>query len=170
MPGHISVQQHPFQWKQSVEYSCLLFNSPYCIIMSPLRNHENYTQHTHTCLPSSSRICTVALSTGMLKLVLVPLLRSLPKNCFVPSMTLSSWIAIWTTVDSDWGGKLTGTAFACVIFMKSSAPVAKDGQAMEELQQYLTLYQDFSCVCVCVTEVGCLWSGTRLVIRDLCTY
>ena len=32
--------------------------------------------------------------------------------------------------------------------------------------QYIKI---LTCVCVCVTEVGCSWGGTRLVMRDLRT-
>ena len=62
----------------------------------------------------------------MIKSAMVPLLRSLPENNSVPSEMVLFWIATWTTVDSDWGGKLTGTAFAYVI-PKSFAAVAEKG-------------------------------------------
>ena len=90
-------------------------------------NFVNYTQSPPTCLPPS-RISTVALSTRMVKSAMVPLLRSLPKNCSVPSVVLSTWIGTRTTVESDWGGKLTGTAFALVIPVKSFAAVAEEEQ------------------------------------------
>ena len=62
----------------------------------------------------------------MVKLVVVPLLRSLPKNCSVGSKMLSFRIGTRTTVESDQGGKLTGTAFAVVIPVKSFSAVAEE--------------------------------------------
>ena len=77
-----------------------------------------------------SVITTVALSTGILKLVgALELRRNRPKNCSIPSVMASFMIGTVTVVLFDPTGKLTGTAFALVIPVKS-APSA--GNEREE--------------------------------------
>ena len=80
------------------------------------------------CIPSV--ITTVAVSTGILKFEgALELCRNRPKNCSIPSVIASLMIGTVTVVLFDPTGKLTGTAFALVIPVKS-APSA--GNEREE--------------------------------------
>ena len=76
------------------------------------------------CIPSV--ITTVALSTGILKFgSAVGLRRSRPKNRSTPSVMSSFVIGTVTVVVFDPTGKMTGTAFALVIPVKS-VPAAEN--------------------------------------------
>ena len=79
------------------------------------------------CIPSV--ITTVAVSTGILKFAgAVELRRSRPKNCSIPSVMASFMIVTVTVVLFDPTGKMTGTAFALVIPVKSAPAAANEGE------------------------------------------
>ena len=79
------------------------------------------------CIPSV--ITTVALSTGILKFVsALGLRRSRPKNRSTPSVMSSFVIGTVTVVLFDPTGKMTGTAFALVIPVKSVPAAENEGE------------------------------------------
>ena len=74
-----------------------------------------------------SIITTVAVSTGILKFAgAMELRRSRPKNCSIPSAMASFMIGTVTVVLFDPTGKMTGTAFALVIPIKSVPAAANE--------------------------------------------
>ena len=79
------------------------------------------------CIPSV--ITTVAVSTGILKFAgALELRRSRPINCSIPSVMALFMISTVTVVLFDPTGKMTGTAFALVIPVKSSPAAANEGE------------------------------------------
>ena len=76
-----------------------------------------------------SVITTVAVSTGILKFAgALELRRSRPINCSIPSVMASFMIGTVTVVLFDPTGKVTGTAFALVIPVKSVPAAENEGE------------------------------------------
>ena len=99
------------------------------------------------CIPSV--ITTVALSTGILKFAgALGLGRSRPKNCSIPSVMASFMIDTVTVVVFDPTGKLTGTALALVIPVKSAPSSGNEEEKTrkEEKETYCSVKGQYSSI------------------------
>ena len=98
------------------------------------------------CIPSV--ITTVALSTGILKFAgALGLRRSRPKNCSIPSVMASFMIGTVTVVVFDPIGKMTGTAFALVIPVKSAPSSGNEEEkTRREKETYCSVKGQYSSI------------------------